>query len=456
VNINNRNPLMNFQNGIISQQLIKILDIPIKQGVVISVALAALMTLGVHFTRAILSQKKFILLSSACLFPLLLSMMSALYRKTIQNEISFHKLVSLNRKVNLSLNRNLVSNGPQPESPKIIRVRKIKNHPLPTASSSQSSSMGVWASSSSALAAASPTIQTHPLHALIEDNHAIRDDQVEEFFRMNPAVDINVLNSKNQTPLYAEIWKEKPSFQLLMELFRRQANYIDGLPISERLFGNYYGLKRCAHRTSSVKIACEAIIQVVPNCEVFLDFFKNRMVIHQEAWENCYASHPYDSLLPDGKKLIQFYDEHLKKNSTLALKDFLIDDLISLVTSYLEDFPEELFYKGKRLQAQNDEQARYHFAVARDLGHIESQTNLGIIHLEGLCGVEKDLEFAIKILLESSNAGHATAMVILAQVFEDAGNKVEARKWYIEAAKQQNTIALAWLVQNLEEIEVIG
>ncbi len=85
--------------------------------------------------------------------------------------------------------------------------------------------------------------------------------------------------------------------------------------------------------------------------------------------------------------------------------------------------------------------AAIYYQMAVDQGHAEAQVSLGLLHIQGR-GVEQDYHRAVELLYDAAEAGHAVAIVELANLFaEGVPNEViksepHAFEWYGVAASQ--------------------
>lgn len=77
-------------------------------------------------------------------------------------------------------------------------------------------------------------------------------------------------------------------------------------------------------------------------------------------------------------------------------------------------------------------------------GNPEAQSNLAVLMVRGLGGVEKNLPEAAKWYLRAAEQGHVTAQVSLAELYESGQGMVDlaqAAHWYQRAAEQDHLLA---------------
>ncbi len=97
------------------------------------------------------------------------------------------------------------------------------------------------------------------------------------------------------------------------------------------------------------------------------------------------------------------------------------------------------------------------FARARDMGFLDAQANLGVMYVNGL-GVPADPKQAFRLWKDGAAQGNALNMYFYAMALEGGltgpPQPVEARQWYLEAARRGNAAATAWCRRNAARAEV--
>jgi serine/threonine protein kinase/TPR repeat protein len=112
----------------------------------------------------------------------------------------------------------------------------------------------------------------------------------------------------------------------------------------------------------------------------------------------------------------------------------------------------DLYRKGVRglIEPNFDESVRL-FSLAKELGFLDAQGNLGVLYIYGQ-GVPKDEKKAVALFRDGAEKGNALCMFFYAMCFEGGvgidKDREAARTWYIRAAQGGNRTAIEWCKKN--------
>ena len=141
------------------------------------------------------------------------------------------------------------------------------------------------------------------------------------------------------------------------------------------------------------------------------------------------------------------YGEGVEQSNSEARKWF---DLAAKSESPAVRYKIGRLYETGVLYQQDINKAVFHYEFAAERGEIYALNNLAILYLKGT-GVTKDVEKGINYLTLSANKGNVEAQVNLGLYYltsQEERNIENALKWFSEAAKDHNPIALYYLAEH--------
>lgn len=280
---------VSFQNAlnVTSQQLARVQNLTIIEGVSLSLGTAILCDLVVDLTKAVLTTRKLVLLTAISLFPIALSLIVYVWKKyhSIENQLP-----------------PAIEPPPPAEFEPIVHERPDLSH------------ITTW-------------------HDLVNFEEPLDTEDVYDFVRRYPGADINALNQNGKTSLNAAIWKRPPCKALIIELLRREAHFSPGSAVI-----SLNDFRRFFENASTPGVAALAILEAYPNNEEILNYLEELAKTNNHGLSRIAA-----------QVVLDFYENATANARGYAMRLQLlnampemirIEDPIGIMVNYLDEIPQ--------------------------------------------------------------------------------------------------------------------